>query len=151
MCRTHLWVCAVPTSGCVPYPPLGVCRTHLWVCAVPTSGCVPYPPLGVCRTHLWVCAVPTSGCVPYPPLGSGWEPRSPFSLLHRDCITLALPKRLKRERMFSWYHSKVPIFRTLTKQRKHRDRLESQDTHGLGSDLGQIRHCFGFSCFSLLG
>lgn len=38
---------------------------------------------------------------------------SPFSLLYRDLITLALPKRLKRFLTLSWYQPAVPIFTTL--------------------------------------
>lgn len=44
----------------------------------------------------------------------------PLNLLKSDRITLALPKRLKRARTFSWYHSKVPILRTLLKGNRRR-------------------------------
>lgn len=55
---------------------------------------------------------------PHSPLSSLSDPlASPFSRLNRDLMTFALPKRLNRVRTFSWYHSNVPIFRTLQKRK----------------------------------
>lgn len=63
------------------------------------------------------------------PSRSFWESLCcPLNLLKSDLITLALPKRLKRVRTFSWYHSKVPILRTLFKGNRG-DRI--------GSDLNK--------------
>lgn len=53
------------------------------------------------------------------PSRSVWELLCcPLNLVKSDRITLALPKRLNLVRTFSWYHSKVPILRTLWKGHK---------------------------------
>lgn len=56
---------------------------------------------------------------------------SPLSLLNSDRITLALPKRLKRARTFSWYHSRVPIFRTLDRG-NHGNWMQNKKNKTLG-------------------